>query len=200
MDQVGRHLTDQLNLIEGLIMEGRRSMETWGWMFVLWGIGHVGAILWSYLSPESQGLPWLVLMSACGIVTAVACTRAGMRGGKSTVMGRARGAAWAAFCISLALLWTTGIATRQIDFQNPSTLYQPFFALIGGANFTSGITVKLPTQTAVGVLWWVSSFVIMFMPEVTLWALMAMALVGEIAFGLYLMSLERRRETSVPPA
>lgn len=200
MDQVEKHLTDQLNMIEGLIMEGRRSMENWGWLFVMWGTGHVAAILWSTWWTENPGLPWFVLMSACGLGTAVGCTRAGMRGGKSTVMGRAVGSTWAAFSILLALLWVTGLLTQRLELRNVATLYQPLFALIGGANFTSGITVKMPAQTTVGVLWWVGMCVSAFLPDTTLWVLLGMALIGEIGFGLYLMAHERGRETAVPPA
>ena len=31
-------LNDRLTLIETMIAEGRRSTESWGWTFVLWGV------------------------------------------------------------------------------------------------------------------------------------------------------------------
>jgi hypothetical protein len=197
MDPVERHFAAQLDLIQGLILEGRRSIVAWGWLFVLWGVGHVVAITWSSLWTSNPGLPWLVVMGACGIATAVACTRAGLRSEKSTVMSRAQGATWAAFSISLAVLWAAGLVTRRLDFDHLATLYEPFFVLIGGANFTSGITVKLPVQAGVGALWWGAAVVNAVFPSATLWVLMMMALVGEIAFGLYLVVLDRKRGSSV---
>src|SRR5262245_60795314 len=190
MDPVEKHWKAQLDLIEGLILEGRHTIEAWGWVFVLWGVGHVVAIGWSQLWTSNPGLPWMIVMPACGIATGIIGARAGLRTEKSTVMGRAQGATWAAFCVSLAILWALGLASSRLDISNLSAFYEPFFVLIGGANFTSGITVKLPAQTGVGILWWVSAIVSAVFPSATLWVLAAMAFVCEIAFGLYLVALE----------
>ena len=39
-------LKDRLNLIETMIAEGRRTTESWGWVFVLWGLAYYVAIAW----------------------------------------------------------------------------------------------------------------------------------------------------------
>ena len=42
-------LKDRLRLIESMIAEGRRSTESWGWTFVLWGVAYYVALAWSIL-------------------------------------------------------------------------------------------------------------------------------------------------------
>jgi hypothetical protein len=199
-EEPDRRIAEQLDLIERLILEGRRSMEYWGWVFVMWGVAHVAALVWSALWTSNPGMPWAILMGGCGVAMAVGSVRAGMRGGKSTVMGRAQGASWAAFTISVTILWVAGAVTRTFDLENLAVFYAIFFTLIGGAHFTSGITVRLPVQTAVGVLWWGAALVTMAIPGAARWSLMVMAFVGEIAFGLYLMALERKGGRAPVPA
>ncbi len=49
-------LKDRLNLIETMIAEGRRTTESWGWVFVLWGVAYYVAIAWSAWGPQCAGL------------------------------------------------------------------------------------------------------------------------------------------------
>src|SRR6201986_1856145 len=42
-----QELQERLNLIQGMIAEGRRSTESWGWTFVLWGIAYYVAVVWA---------------------------------------------------------------------------------------------------------------------------------------------------------
>ena len=46
-------LKDRLNLIETMIAEGRRTTESWGWTFVLWGVAYYIAIAWAILGKPS---------------------------------------------------------------------------------------------------------------------------------------------------
>ena len=39
-------LKDRLSLIESMIAEGRRTTESWGWTFLLWGVAYYIAIGW----------------------------------------------------------------------------------------------------------------------------------------------------------
>ena len=190
----------QLQLVEEMILEGRRTLEHWGWVFVMWGVAHVIAIVWSGLWTSNPGIPWAILMGGCGLVMMVACIRVGMHSKKSTLMGRAQGAAWASFTISVTILWVGGALTHVFDVENIAVFYAIFFTLIGSAHFTSGLTVKLPVQTMVGILWWIAAALAMFAPSVALWALFGMALIGEISFGLYLMALERKGEAATATA
>ena len=40
-------LKDRLKLIESMMAEGRRSTESWGWSFVLWGVAYYVATAWA---------------------------------------------------------------------------------------------------------------------------------------------------------
>jgi hypothetical protein len=66
-------LKDRLNLIENMIAEGRRTTESWGWTFVLWGVAYYVAIAWS--SWGHGTLAWPVTMIAAGVLTAVFASR-----------------------------------------------------------------------------------------------------------------------------
>ena len=39
-------IRERLNLIENMISEGRRTTESWGWSFILWGVAYYIAIAW----------------------------------------------------------------------------------------------------------------------------------------------------------
>ena len=42
-----RELSERLDLIQSMIAEGRRSTESWGWVFLLWGVAYSIAIGWA---------------------------------------------------------------------------------------------------------------------------------------------------------
>ena len=48
-----------------MIAEGRRTTESWGWTFVLWGVAYYVAIAWAALGHST--LAWPVTMIAAGI-------------------------------------------------------------------------------------------------------------------------------------
>ena len=194
MRTANEQVLEQLNFIERMIRDGQQSMEKWGWAFVLWGCGHLGALLWSHLWPASPGTPWAVLMSACGLAMAVASIRTGRSRRTSTSIGRAIAAAWWGFGVSLILLWVVGGA-KHIFTSRPAFV-ATFFILIGAANFVSGMTIRLPIQVAVGVVGWLGGVVVLVFPEATIWVFVFWALLCEVAFGFYLMPLEKKAEQS----
>ena len=53
-----QELNDRLALIERMIAEGRRTTESWGWTFVLWGVVYYVAIAWSAWSPARDLRPF----------------------------------------------------------------------------------------------------------------------------------------------
>ena len=53
-------LKDRLSLIESMIAEGRRTTQSWGWTFVLWGVAYYIAIGWSAIG--NAQLAWPVTM------------------------------------------------------------------------------------------------------------------------------------------
>src|SRR5208337_1164347 len=90
-------LKDRLSLIENMIAEGRRTTESWGWTYVLWGVAYYVAITWSWWGRGS--LAWPVTMIAAGVLTGVIASRVA-RVRPETTLGRSLGSIWAAMGIS----------------------------------------------------------------------------------------------------
>src|SRR5271166_5018403 len=88
-----QELTARLNLIEAMIAEGRQTTESWGWIFVLWGVAYYIAIAWSTLGHSN--FAWPVTMVATSLITAFSASRSGGKEPETT-MGRAIGAIWIA--------------------------------------------------------------------------------------------------------
>ena len=187
-------LKERVRLIEAMIAEGRRDTESWAWAFILWGIGHLVAVLWSQHS--SGGLAWGITMTSCGIAMgAVAATRAARPGRKSTTLGRALGSVWASLGISIAVIAVVGSISGAVS---GPMIWTAFFVLMGAASFSSGLILRWSPWTAMGILWWLAAAGSMFATAEQLVALfIAMALVGEIGFGLFLAIRERREAAGV---
>ncbi len=179
----------QLEFIERMIRQGQQSLEHWGWAFVLWGVGHLTAMGWSLRWSERPQVPWVVVMTACGLATGVRAARSPRRQGGSTAIGRALAAVWWAFGISMGLVWLVGGATHL--FASGAAIMGAFFLLVGTPNFVTGLTLRLKSQVAVGLVWWAGAAVAWLVPELTLGVFVTLALLCEVGFGLHLMSLER---------
>jgi len=64
-----QELHDRLSLIESMIAEGRRTTESWGWTFMLWGVAYYLAIVWATWGRFP--FAWPLTMTAAGILTCV---------------------------------------------------------------------------------------------------------------------------------
>ncbi|HWM84499.1 MAG TPA: hypothetical protein VNO33_01650 [Kofleriaceae bacterium] len=180
-------LAERVGIIETMIADGRRDTEYWGWAFVLWGVGHLIAAFWG----QAHAIAWPATMTACGVVMAVGAVRRSRRRGKTTTLGRALGALWTAIGIAMFVAMVGGIASDLAG----GTVVTLFFLLMGTATFASGVIVRWPWWSGLGVLWWAVAVASMVAPpDVTFWLFVGMALVGEVAFGAYMMVLERRDE------
>ena len=181
---------EQLALIERMVREGQRSFGRHGWIFVLWGVGHLGAIGWQLLQPARGGLGWAVLMAACGIATGVGLVRQERGRPKATAVGRALGAVWLTFGLSLALFWGVGLARDR--FADGESFLFVFFVLEGSACVASAVILSWPLQGVVGAAWWITALVTTFVPAATTPLFVAMAVVAEVGFGVWMMRTERR--------
>jgi hypothetical protein len=185
-------LIGQLDFIEQMILEGRRTTERWGWTFVLWGVGHAVAILWSELGRAPWA--WGVCMGGCGIVMGIASARRGRKGAQKTAaQSRSLGAIWQAFSISLGVAIVASIAGGSRGYFENGTFYALFFVLMGAANYASGAVLRWTLQRVAAVAWWGAALGALLAPvAVVPWLFLGMAVVGEIGFGAWLMVLERR--------
>ena len=105
-------LTERVKLIEDMIAQGRRTTESWGWIFVLWGVAYYVAIFWTTLFHSV--LAWPVTMIGACVLTAV-LVAVKRRDRPNTTMGRAIGSIWIAVGISMFLLFLSAASHPFLD-------------------------------------------------------------------------------------
>jgi fatty acid desaturase len=185
-------LKDRLSLIENMIAEGRRTTESWGWTFVLWGVAYYIAIAWATWGHSA--LAWPVTMIAAGVLMGILATRnAGRRPG--TTIGRAMMAIWLAMGISIfALMFSLGVGGR-LDLHISVAIIG---AMLGSANATSSIILKWKMQFVCAVVWWTAGVASVFLTENQVRIVFLAAIFFcQIVFGLYAMILDARRRRQV---
>jgi hypothetical protein len=182
-DTADTDLRQRLELIERVLAEGRRGIEYYGSIFVLWGLGHLIALGWQHFLPYGDWA-WGITMSVCAVLATALGFHINRRQRVHTKLGQVISGIWWAFggAITVAFIF---------DRQHP---LETFFLLIGMANVTSGLGLRWATQIAVGLLWWAAAgfSLALHSQEVQQLAFAVMAVVGEVGFGLYLMAAERR--------
>ena len=181
-------LKDRLALIESMMREGRRTTESWGWTFLLWGIAYYIAIAWATLGRSP--LAWPVTMVAAVIVTVVVVsTRASKRPG--TTMGRAVGAVWMALGISMFLLFfSLGSSGKLTDWH---VFIAVACGMLGMANGTSALILRWKMQFGCAVVWWAASVASCFGSDKQVGiAGFAAIFFCQILFGIYCMIAEAR--------
>jgi hypothetical protein len=187
-------LKDRLSLIENMIAEGRRGTESWGWVFVLWGVAYYVAILWSstsFLGPiwGREYLAWPVTMTLGCVLTIVIATR--KRGKRpSTTISRAISAMWMAMGISMfVLLLSLGLSGRS----EQQVFIAVIAAMLGMTNAASSFILRWKVQFASAVVWWAAAVVSLFstVTQSTIVFLVAIFFC-QIVFGIYGMIAEAR--------
>ena len=183
-----KDLRDRLALIESMMTEGRRTTESWGWTFLLWGIAYYVAIAWATLGRSN--LAWPVTMVAAVIVTVIVVSMKASRRPETT-MGRAVGAVWMALGISMFLLFLAlGIAGKLKDAH---VFLATICAMLGMANGTSAIILRWKMQFACAVVWWAAAVASCFGTENQVAIVFLVAIFFcQIVFGIYGMIAEAR--------
>jgi hypothetical protein len=181
-------LKDRLSLIESMIAEGRRTTESWGWTFVLWGVAYYVAIAWSYWGRPS--IAWPVTMTVASMLTGVIASRVTGKRPETTV-GRAMAAIWVGMGISLFILMLSlGMSGRM----EPHVSVAVVAAMLGTANATSSMILKWKAQFACAVVWWATVVLALFGTEtVGSVAFLAAIFLCQIVFGVYGMICESRK-------
>ncbi len=183
-----KDLKDRLALIESMMTEGRRTTESWGWTFLLWGIAYYVAIAWSTLGRSP--FAWPVTMVAAVIVTVIVVS---MRASKrpETTMGRAVGSVWMALGISMFLLFfSLGSSGRLTDWH---IFIAVACGMLGMANGTSALILRWKMQFACAVVWWAASVASCFGSDKQVGIVgLAAIFFCQIVFGLYGMIAEAR--------
>lgn len=199
-----RELNERLDLIQSMIVEGRRSTESWGWVFLLWGIAYFVAIAWAswgeslsvwghaYVSVGSvrSSLAWPVTTISTAIVTLAI----GMRKGRprtTTSLVRAIVSIWISCGIAMFVLFTSLGFTGRLD---EHSFISVLAAMLGVANAASGVILRWKAQEGCAIVWWVAAVGACFGSRAQLAIVfLAAVFICEIVFGIYAMVLESRR-------
>ena len=181
-------LKDRLSLIESMIAEGRRTTESWGWTFLLWGVAYYIAIGWSAFGRPA--IAWPVTMIAGGVLTGVIGSRIAGRNPETTT-GRAMAAIWIGMGISLFILMICLGITGRLELHTAVAIVG---AMLGGANATSSIILKWKMQFACAVVWWAAMVAAVFTSDNLAGIIFLVAIFFcQILFGIYGMIAESRR-------
>ena len=176
-----QELKDRLSLIESMIGEGRRSIETWGWTYVLWGVAYYFAIAWAEWGRSAWAWPVTALIAVI-VTVVVASFKAGNHPG--TTLGRAIGSVWIALGISMFLLFPAlGVSGRLTDQHLFVALMS---AILGLANGASALILRWKVQFACAVVWWVVAVAVCFTTDGQSTILFLVAIFFcQIVFGAY---------------
>jgi hypothetical protein len=185
-ETTAKDLKDRLELIEAMISEGRRSMESWGWTFVVWGLAYYVDIAWATWGQSAWA--WPVTMVAAVIVTIVV---ANLRGGREvgTTLGRAIGSVWIALGITMfVVFFSLGITGRLTDAHQSIAAAA---GMLGMANAASALILRWKVQLGCAVIWWAAAVAACFSTESRAAIVFLIAIfLCQIAFGVYGMIRE----------
>jgi hypothetical protein len=181
-------LTERLELIEKLIAEGRRSAESWGWTFVVWGVAYYVAFFWAGWGHFVYA--WPVTMIAASLVTIVGLWRHGGRQ-PSTTVGRAIGATWCAMGLSMFILFDAlGFAGHLNDVR---IFIAAAAAMLGCANAACSMMLKWKAEFGCALAWWAATVIASFgSVKAGIVAFLVAIFLCQIVFGIYAMVLESR--------
>ena len=191
-----QELKERLNLIESMIGEGRRSIESWGWTFVLWGVAYYLAMAWGAWGHSVWAWP-VTAMIAVIVTAVVASLRAGNH--PRTTLGWAIGSIWIALGISMfSLFLALGVSGRLTD---QHLFVAVMSAILGLANGASALILRWKIQFACAVLWWVVAVATCFVTDAQSTILFLVAIFFcQIVFGIYSHIAEaqqRKRRISI---
>jgi hypothetical protein len=174
-------LRERLSIIESMIAEGRRSSESWGSTFVLWGVAYYVAIAWSRWG--HTGWAWPATISIATLLTIVlAFSRTGHH--PRTTLGRAIGSIWIALGISMFLLFfALGLTGRLTDGH---LFVAVMSAILGMANGASALILRWKVQLGCAVVWWAAAVATCFGSNRQSGIIFLVAIfLCQIVFGIY---------------
>jgi hypothetical protein len=186
-------LVQRVALMEAMIAEGRQTTGRAGWIFVMWGVLYFVATAWVYFLRD-RNWAWPVCMTAGVVALAVWGRRRRRSGAPQGPTSRTIRAVWTMTGIGLGLFSTFGGISHRAEHGIALYLAGILF-FIGVAHATSAAILRWAAQGVVGAIWWGGGIAMLFASSeaMRLGIFLGATFFGQIVFGLYVMSLERRR-------
>jgi hypothetical protein len=150
-------MKDGLSLIESMSAESRRTTESWGSIFIVWGTAFYVAFTWFTLGHSPWA--WPVTMIVTYVLTRIINAR--RRGGMPrTAMQRSIGSIWKAMGISMLILFPAiGFSGKMVD---PSILTAIVATMLGVSNAASSLSLKWKLQFGCALVWWAAAAIACF--------------------------------------
>ena len=185
-DTTEQELKERLSIIERMIAEGRRTTESWGWTFVLWGVAFYIAFAWSAWVHSVWAWPATMLIAVI-VTVVIASSKAGNH--PQTTLARAIGCIWIALGISMFVLFLAlGLSGRLSD---QHLFVAVISAILGMANGASGLILRWKIQLACAVVWWVTVVATCFASDTqSIIVFLGAIFLCQIVFGVYGMIAE----------
>ena len=181
-------LKERVALIEEMMAEGRRTTESWGWVFLLWGVAYCVAVLAGGL--VKNPLVWPVTMISACVLTGVLISMK-RKDQPHTKMGHAIGSIWIATGISMFLVFLSLGTSGRID---QHIMIAVLGAMLGSTNAASALILRWKMQFACAVVWWVCAVFACFGKGSQITAVFLTSIFFcQIVFGIYAMMQESRR-------
>jgi len=183
-----QELSERLSLIENMIAEGRQTTESFGWMFVLWGVAYYVAIAWSTWGHSAYA--WPVTMISAALLTGLVSPRRRRREPETTI-GRSIAAIWISLGISLFILC---LGTALSGHAEQHVFLAMIECILGAANAMSGLILKWKFQLGCAIVWWAAALASLFgtINQSSMAFLIAIFLC-QIVFGTYISISEARQ-------
>ena len=193
-------LKARLQLIEDMISEGRRSTQSWGWTFLLWGVAYYVAIFWATWSVRPWSWPaslfegnhwaWPVTMFSTAVLTVIIGVRRN-KGKPNLPAGRAISSIWFSVGISMLLLFPALSIAGRIDHHSFIAIVCSMLSIANGA---CGMILHWRAELASACVWWIASVITCFGSEQqTITVFLVAIFLCQFVFGIYAMTLEAHR-------
>jgi hypothetical protein len=190
-------LVQRIELMASMIAEGRQTTMRCGWIFVLWGLVNLAGMGWQ-MGPHHSRWVWPVCLGT-GLVIQILGLAVRKRAGPRPCQGmqsRSVGAVWA--MMGLALIVYVG-AVLATHFAWQYSYVSALLIIVGLAHAISAVILRWRVQAVVAGLWWAGAVAVLVFnsrPAANSIFLIEMCF-GMIAFGVYVMLLERRGNSGV---
>jgi hypothetical protein len=198
-----QELRDRLSLIESMIAEGRRTTQSWGWIFVFWGVAYyfciAGSVWMDHSSPVRNwtigAIQILFFLIAAWRINASYQKRSKEISRPMSTLDRALFSIWGAAGISMAILIVSlGVGGRS----NSNLVVAIIGTLLGAASAASSMILKWKLQFACALVWWAMAVISCIgTTRQSFVGLLVANFFCQIVFGIYGMAREagaRRQE------
>lgn len=159
--------SEDLRIIRQMIEQTRRSTGQHWTEFFIWGFFGILASLASHVLMvmeryEDIGIPWILYMPICLVLTLLVEWRKTHRTRIRTFVGRAIGLTWTAITVTILLVWFASGVLGAVPLMFTGGMIA---LLIGAGVFSTGAMTESRPLYLAAALWWAGGIFMMIRPR-----------------------------------